>query len=208
MPTQYVGTYGTDFKTKINGRTVNLDLLWGDPVHTLGNGTMFARGFKGTPVNPGDLVPTDPKLLELYVIDVGQGDALLFKTPNGKWHLIDAGVSNEKQQTRKGAANFLRWKFLSDLRKRKVDLENVIISHPDSDHFGGLLNLLGGILPAYGIYNRDRTFNVSVKNFYHNGMGRFKTGAKLGAKESGRVAPFLSALPAYRPESASPQRFP
>ncbi len=55
-------------------------------------------------------------LLEFYIIDVGQGDGVLCRTPDDNWHLIDAGVPNEKQMTRKGAANFLRWKFYNELR--------------------------------------------------------------------------------------------
>jgi hypothetical protein len=52
----------------------------------------------------------DTGLLELYLIDVGQGDGVLMRTPHDDaWHMIDAGIRAGRQMTRKGAANFVRW---------------------------------------------------------------------------------------------------
>jgi len=126
---------------------------------------------------------TDQGLLELYVIDVGQGDGVLMRTPDDAWHLIDAGVTNEEQMTKKGAANFIRWKFLDDLGKDAVSLENVILSHPDFDHYGGLLDLLAG-----KVLRPERTFPVKVENFYHGGLGRFAAEPRLGTMVQGAVA--------------------
>jgi len=50
---------------------------------------------------PRDAIGNDG-LLELYVIDVGQGDGVLMRTPDDKWHLIETGIENE-QQMRKTA---------------------------------------------------------------------------------------------------------
>ena len=187
MPVKYVAKKSTKLK-RLDGKRI--ELIWGDRCDvrsTSGSlSRVFARGQEGF-VKSADL--GNKSLLEIYVIDVGQGDAVLMKTPDEKWHLIDAGVSNRRQMTRQGAANFIRWKFFEDLRKSKVSLENVILSHADSDHFGGLLNVFGGILPAYG--SRPlRTFNVDVKNFYHNGMGRFEGSDPLGKTKTGTVADF------------------
>ena len=123
-------------------------------------------------------------LLEIYIIDVGQGDGVLLKTPDAKWHLIDAGVSNERQMTRKGTVNFLRWKFQDALMEETVALTNVLVTHPDADHYGGLIDVLSGSL------SDDRTFPVSVENLYHNGLGRFAAEPKLGETVQGQVAPF------------------
>jgi beta-lactamase superfamily II metal-dependent hydrolase len=190
MPVRYVKEYSAEFHVERQGRTHRKELLWGDPCEVIENAVdgrtkVWARGEEGW-VNSEDL--GDESLLEIYVIDVGQGDGVLVKTPDGKWHLVDAGVSNESQMTKKGAANFLRWKFYEDLRREEVDLDNVILSHPDFDHYGGLLNLLRGHLPAAGGPARD--FKIRVKNFYHSGMGRFAGEDPLGGTMKGKVAEF------------------
>lgn len=187
MARKYVGDGGGKYKVSLKndeGETITR-LLWGDPVEVLrtqaGNSKVRARGQTGW-------VPTDTLgdrgLLELYIIDVGQGDGVLMRTPDDKWHMIDAGVENEAQMTKKGAANFVRWKFIDDLREPGVRLENLIVSHSDFDHYGGLINLLAG-----KVTRPDRTFPVEVEHFYHCGMGRFADTPKLGAVVSGTVDP-------------------
>lgn len=183
MPPKYVRPFTADLETA-DGKRIT-ELLWGDPVHVLsesgGRARVRARtreGFLAT----ADLM--DEGLLELYMIDVGQGDGVLVRTPDDRWHLVDAGVANRDQMTRKGAANFLRWKFIDDLGAPKVSLATVIVTHSDYDHFGGLVDLFGGKLAD------GRTFAIEVGDFYHCGIGRFRTGAKLGATEPGTVDPF------------------
>lgn len=160
-------------------------LLWGDPVHVPDNATglvqVRARGRKGW-LDASEL--TDKSLLEIYVIDVGQGDAVLVKTPDGYWHLIDAGVANNYQMTKKGAANFLRWKFYQDLRQSKVSLKSLVMTHPDFDHYGGMTDVLSGVLCD------GRTFDIEVDNFYHPGLARFRDKPKLGARVKGKVDQF------------------
>ncbi len=164
------------------GRTLAW-LLWGDHVRVDGTSGAFARvkARKRTGWVPRAVLGTEG-LLELYVIDVGQGDGVLMRTPDDKWHLVDAGVENDAQMTRKGAANFIRWKFLDDLGRAKVTLENVILSHPDFDHYGGMLDLLAG-----KVQRPDRVFDVEVENFYHCGIGRFAAAPKLGRAFAGTV---------------------
>ncbi|MEL7449464.1 MAG: hypothetical protein AAFN78_09660, partial [Pseudomonadota bacterium] len=122
-------------------------------------------------------------LLEFYVIDVGQGDGVLCRTPDDRWHLIDAGRPNSHQMTKKGAANFLRWKFYRDLGMDRIKLHSLTASHSDFDHYGGMLDLLSGEL-----YD-GRTFDVEVAHFYHNGMGRFVGDDPLGKLKSGAIGP-------------------
>jgi glyoxylase-like metal-dependent hydrolase (beta-lactamase superfamily II) len=138
-----------------------------------------ARGLPG--FIPADHV-TDTSLLEIYVIDVGQGDGILIRTPNDRWHAIDAGNDHTKQMTKKNAANFIRWKFKEDLGLKKIKLENVILSHSDRDHYGGLIDLFQG-----KVYHPEREFDIEVENFYHPGMGRFAAAPLRGQAIAGPV---------------------
>jgi len=183
MAFKYIGKFKAPLKNDRDERIATL--IWGDPVHVLeesgGPVKVRARARKGW-VDPVAL--SDRSLLEIYIIDVGQGDGILLKTPEGNWHLIDAGVAGRDQMTKKGTANFLRWKFLEDLREEKVSLTNVILTHPDYDHYGGLLDVLSGELAD------GRKFPIEVENFYHSGLGRFKQSPKVGQRIKGEVGPF------------------
>jgi competence protein ComEC len=70
--------------------------------------------------------------LEVDFLDVGQGDAILIKTPAGQNILIDGG--RDKTVLRRLAEN-LPW------FDRQLDL--VILTHPDDDHSGGLAAVIG-----------------------------------------------------------------
>lgn len=181
------------YKTKMDlGRTKSdpesIWLLWGDRVQILEKkGTKLlvkARGQEGLVTANHVGGRAGKPLLEVYVMDVGQGDGVLYRTPDLKWHLVDAGTHNSRQMTKKGAPNFIRWKFQNDLGERGVTLENVFMSHPDLDHFGGLINLMEGKVEGH------KPFPISIETFYHSGMGRFKSGEKLGKVKAGTVPPF------------------
>ncbi len=186
MPIKYINTYTASLKDEKGKRAATL--LWGDPVHIQESTgdliKVIARNRIGW-IKASEL--SDKSLLEIYVIDVGQGDGVLIKTPDGDWHLIDAGVASRDQMTRKSSANFLRWKFQNDLRQKKIILKNIIVTHHDYDHYGGLIDLFSGRL-------YDGTLlSVEVENFYHSGLGRFKIKPKLGKTSKGKVTPFPEA---------------
>jgi hypothetical protein len=101
-------------------------------------------------------------------------------------------VANRDQMTKKGAANFLRWKFQEDLRQETVALATVLVTHPDYDHYGGLLDVLSGRLFD------GRTFAVEVENFYHSGLGRFKAAPKLGQTAPGETDAFPNGFHGLR----------
>ena len=71
-------------------------------------------------------------LLHLYVLDVGQGDALLLVTPGGERMLVDGGPGKSGVLAGLGR----RWPPWD----RRLDL--VVLSHPDADHVGGLAAVL------------------------------------------------------------------
>ena len=76
-----------------------------------------------------------PHDLEIYFIDVGQGDSTLIVTPNNKKILIDGGGS---QSYDVGKNTLIP--YLLDRKINKLDY--VIISHFDQDHVGGILSVL------------------------------------------------------------------
>jgi len=78
------------------------DLLWGDYVNVIEGGetTNKVRARASTGTLPTNRLMSEP-LLEVYFIDVGQGDGVLVRTPDGRHILIDGGLPQNNQ---------LRWK--------------------------------------------------------------------------------------------------
>lgn len=65
--------------------------------------------------------------LEVHVIDVGQADAILIKTPDAGNVLIDGGTGATEEE------------LIGYLQKQGVSrLDHVIATHPHEDHIGGL----------------------------------------------------------------------
>jgi len=78
--------------------------------------------------------------VELHVLDVGQGDAILLKTPRGNWLLFDAGPA-----WRSGDAG--RSVILPYIRRRGGSLAAFVLSHPHTDHVGGAATVLNALHP-------------------------------------------------------------
>lgn len=70
-------------------------------------------------------------LLHIYMLDVGQGDAVFITTPTGKQILIDSGPDAS---------------VISELRKvmprNDKTIDMTIATHPDMDHIGGFARVL------------------------------------------------------------------
>lgn len=71
----------------------------------------------------------------LEFLDVGQGDAILIRSPEGKTALVDAGPSNR----------------IVDLLQAKgiKTLDLVVISHHHHDHYGGMAEVVRRFHPRY-----------------------------------------------------------
>lgn len=101
--------------------------------------------------NPGELVVT--------IFDVGQGDAAHIQTPNGKHLLIDTGVWTPGGNS--GASIILPYFEAAGIQK----LDAVILSHPHSDHIGGILALIDGI-EIDAIYNSGYDYESKLYASY------------------------------------------
>lgn len=86
--------------------------------------------------------------LSVTALDVGQGDALVVQTDSGNTYLIDGGSSSVNQVG--------RYRIMPYLKSQGIrHLEGVVITHPDSDHFSGILELLEAVA--------EHTTSLSVK---------------------------------------------
>ncbi len=95
--------------------------------------------------------------MEIYFMDVGQGDSTFIITPAGKKILVDGGKGNEAYQ-------FLSWKYRLDLDDAEpVDIDLLVVSHTDDDHLGGLVPIIQHPL-------------IQVKKVIHSGIAKYSSG--------------------------------
>ena len=73
--------------------------------------------------------------LNVYMLDVGQGDCMIIRNDNKKVYVIDGGSSSVKNVGEYRIIPCLKWMGVGEI-------EAVFITHPDSDHMNGLLELL------------------------------------------------------------------
>ncbi|SFD08150.1 MBL fold metallo-hydrolase [Clostridium uliginosum] len=78
----------------------------------------------------------------LYVkyLDVGDADCIYTKLPSGETALIDTGYNTKDSETK--LINFLSGQNLKEDEDGNKIIDYVIITHPHSDHIGGLLKVL------------------------------------------------------------------
>jgi competence protein ComEC len=74
--------------------------------------------------------PSPPARLRVTVLDVGQGDAILIQTPDGKDILVDGGPG---RAVLRGLGDELPW------RDRSIEL--MVLTHPQADHMDGLVDV-------------------------------------------------------------------
>jgi len=101
------------------------------------------------------------RILETDFLDVGQGDAILIKTPKGQTVLIDGGPDNKVLEK--------LGKYLQPLQKR-IDL--IILTHPHADHVSGLVEVLRrysvGLVILNGVYLKTDNYNQFLKAIEDN----------------------------------------
>ena len=170
---KYVGwTEAKGTVNKTGGKTVK-HFLWGDRVDVLeedGDRSRVRGRHRWKTCWVDSAALQGEALLEIYFIDVGQGDGILIVTPERKHMLIDGGYPRDKQNTGKSAADFVDWKFYADYGEDTIRLDAMMASHNDLDHYGGLDDLLD--------VEQDDELDcdhVKVDRFYHAGLSWWKT---------------------------------
>ncbi|NCO15352.1 hypothetical protein COW77_01790 [Candidatus Wolfebacteria bacterium CG18_big_fil_WC_8_21_14_2_50_39_7] len=82
------------------------------------------------------------KNLQVYFLDVGQGDSELVILPNGPKVLIDGGPNNKVIN-----------ELASVLRPTDRYIDLILLSHPQTDHFTGLIDVLKRYQVGVFIFN-------------------------------------------------------
>lgn len=195
-PVKYVDAFTAPLYAQSTGTKRRIELLWGDRIRVIDpTGPRLrvrARGVEGY-VDPAQV--GDRSLLEVYFIDVGQGDGVLVRTPDHRHVVIDGGYTRTKQQTGKSAADFIDWKFVKDYGDERIRIDAMISSHCDADHYGGLWDLLE---PAQRTDIDAK--GTDVRAFFHAGVSWWSDSGKrgLGPTESQRLLRLLEGKTALR----------
>lgn len=97
--------------------------------------------------------------LVVSILDVGQGDAILIKTPKGKFILVDSGPNTQRED------------FEKKLREYGVErFEIVIATHPHEDHIGNM----DDVFKNYDVSNIYMPKVVTTTKTFQNMMNEIK----------------------------------
>ena len=138
----------------------------------LGVAGLFAAALAIVFVSPK--VQSRPGVLEVTAIDVGQGDSLLIVTPDGKTLLLDSGGVGGGSHSDFDVGEEVVSPYL--WARGIYHLDAVAISHPHSDHIGGMRAVIANFRPKELWYGLDsptpefaelaaaaKSFNVALK---------------------------------------------
>lgn len=106
--------------------TIGVGMLFKSPIEKLLNGQTDAQ------TNQNAVI--DDNGLSIHFVDVGQGDCIAIKFPDGKTMLIDAGPADGITKM----INYLNNKFFGT--DDKV-FDYLLLTHSDADHCGGMVKI-------------------------------------------------------------------
>lgn len=111
-----------------------------------------------------DYQPAADAVLRIWMVYVGQGDALLIEFPDHIQSPVGDGSQAVEVLVDGGPAGRQLLAFLRARDPQPTTIEHVVLTHHDDDHLGGLTALLD-----------DEHFGVAA--LYHNGLASWRLGA-------------------------------
>lgn len=128
--------------------------------------------------------------LKVYYFDVGQGDSIYIKTPNGDDILIDAGDNNYGDDV---------VNYLNELNVD--DIEVLIATHPHADHIGGLDTVLENFtveaVYAPKVVHTSQTYEDFLLGVANEGLKITKAEAGVTIPLEGVEAKFVGPVGEY-----------
>jgi len=116
-----------------------------------------------------------PQDLKVDFLDVGQGDSAFVQTPEGQQILIDGGPNASVLE--KLAENMPFW-------DRTIDL--VVLTHPESDHMQGLLDILQKYKADYILWSGVKKTAAEYDEWLNVLAKQKKLGAKIIIAKAGQ----------------------
>ena len=92
--------------------------------------------------------------LEIYFLDIGQGDSILIKSPDNYYMLVDAGPDSEVLSKLGEIMPF--W-------NKKIDI--ILATHPDLDHIGGFPEVIRYFDIGHVIYTKKKHKSYVYEEF-------------------------------------------
>ncbi len=121
----------------------------------------FIRPPKSSGIKPDEVVAErhDAGVLKVDFVDVQQGDGSVLETPAGRVILVDGGDNQL-------FARYLATRFPDNTEDRPKDVDAIVVTHGDADHFVGLTEIQKSETHSVGY---KRLF-ISPRRVYHNGL--------------------------------------
>ncbi len=124
-----------------------------------------------------DYAYDDMALMRIWIVYVGQGDGILIQLPEQYNYDPDpADGGNDKRErldimidggSHKSANAHLMSDFLQNLYDpARINIENAVVTHHDSDHILGLTAIL-------------EAPNIAVEHIYHNGLASYRNTGRI-----------------------------
>lgn len=121
----------------------------------------------------------DNRVLKVNVVDVQQGDGTVIESPDGKIILVDGGDNQM-------FARYLAGRFRGTTITNPREVECIIVTHGDADHFAGLTEIFTS---ETNKEKRKRLF-MQPKRVYHNGIVKRPTTVnKMNVPETKQLGP-------------------
>ena len=114
-------------------------------------------------------------LLEVTFVDVQQGDATLIRTPDRKFIVVDGGEEVF-------LARILASMFPGTTAQKPLNIDALVITHGDADHFSGLVKLADA---ASETRTRKR-IHTNVMRYFHNGLVKLPSSKKVNGESKSR----------------------